>query len=117
MVFTPKEKQPPSLVTTKVVQNQEKKARADVASPQAIKTKVKVKKLENIKSKKGVHVGIPTQPRRIHICTSPKILFPTMHSMTNGQKEYLSSIGFAPLLNIKVDGVGITNWVVCGQKL
>ncbi|CAH1431618.1 unnamed protein product [Lactuca virosa] len=92
------------LVTYKVVQHQEKKARADVANPQAFKAKVKVKKLENRKSKKGVPVGIPTQPRRIHIRTSPKILFSTMHGLTNGQKEYLSSIGFGPLLNIKVDG-------------
>nr|KAJ0187769.1 hypothetical protein LSAT_V11C900462590 [Lactuca sativa] len=49
--------------TANQFRKKEKKARADVANPQAIKAKVKVKKLENRKSKKGVHVGIPTQPR------------------------------------------------------
>ncbi|CAH1427917.1 unnamed protein product [Lactuca virosa] len=104
LVISQNKRKSPPLVTAKVVQHQEKKARADVASPQAIKTKVKVKKLENRKAKKGVHVGIPTQPRRIHIRTSPNLLFSTMYGVTNGQKEYLSFIGFGPLLNIKVDG-------------
>ncbi|CAI9264560.1 unnamed protein product [Lactuca saligna] len=69
-----------------------------------LRQKVKVKELENRKSKKGIHVGIPTHLRRIHIRTSPKILFSTMHGLTNRKKEYLSSIRFGPLLNIKVDG-------------
>ncbi|CAH1454220.1 unnamed protein product [Lactuca virosa] len=103
-VISQNKRKSPPLVKVKVMQHHEKKARADVASPQPIKTKIKVKKLENRKSKKGVHVDIPIQPRRIHIRTSPKILFSIIHGLTNGQKEYISSIGFGPLLNIKVDG-------------
>nr|KAJ0188508.1 hypothetical protein LSAT_V11C900499290 [Lactuca sativa] len=103
-VISQNKRKSPTVAIAKVVKHQEKKAREDVGNPQSIKTRVKVKKLNNRKSKKGVHLGIPIQPRRIHIRTSPKILFSTMHSLTIGQKEYLSSIGFGPLLNIRVDG-------------
>ncbi|CAI9278960.1 unnamed protein product [Lactuca saligna] len=102
-VISQNKRKSPPVVTTKVVKHQEKKAREDMDNPQSIKTRVKVKKLNNIKSKKGVHLGTSIQPRRIHIRTSPKILFSTMYSLTIGQKEYLSSIGYSPLLNIRVD--------------
>ncbi|CAI9296891.1 unnamed protein product [Lactuca saligna] len=61
-----KSKSPP-LVKVKVLLHQEKKDRADVANVHSIKTKIKVKKLENRKSKMGVHVDIPIQLRNIEI--------------------------------------------------
>ncbi|CAI9264527.1 unnamed protein product [Lactuca saligna] len=61
--------------------HQVKKAREDMGNPQSIKTRVKVKKLNNIKSKKG-----------------------SSSRLTIDQREYLSYLGFGPLLNTRVDG-------------